>query len=57
MPGQIFLPFIVPPIQLGAFSHHREYADDFTLLAVVSSPGVRVTVAESLSCKLVKVSK
>ena len=25
-----------------------DYADDFTLMAVVPSPGVRVTVAESL---------
>ena len=31
------------------------YADDSTLLAVVPSPGVTVTVAESLSCDLVKV--
>ena len=33
------------------------YADDSTLIAVVPSPGVRVTVAESLSRDLVKVSK
>ena len=32
------------------------YADDSTLIAVVLSPGVSVTVAESLSCDLVKVS-
>ena len=32
------------------------YADDATLIAVVPSPGVRVTVAESLSRGLVKVS-
>ena len=31
------------------------YADDYTLIAVVSSPGVRVTVPESLSRHLVKV--
>ena len=30
------------------------YADDCTLIAVVPSPGVRVTVAESLSLDLVK---
>ena len=33
------------------------YADDSTLTAVVPSPGVRVTVAESLSRDLVKVSE
>ena len=33
------------------------YADDCTLIAVVPSPGVRVTVAESQSSNLVKVSK
>ena len=33
------------------------YADDSTLIAVVPSPGVRVTVAESLSRDLVKVSE
>ena len=33
------------------------YADDSTLIAVVPSPGVRVTVAESPSSDLVKVSE
>ena len=33
------------------------YADDSTLIAVVPSPGLRVVVAESLSCDLVKVSE
>ena len=33
------------------------YADDSTLIAVVTSPGVRVTVAESLSSDFVKVSE
>ena len=33
------------------------YADDSTLIAVVPSPGVGVTVAESLSRDLVKVSQ
>ena len=33
------------------------YADDSTLIAVVPSPGARVTVAESLSRDLVKVSE
>ena len=32
------------------------YADDSTLIAVVSSPGVRVTVAEFLNCDLVRVN-
>ena len=32
------------------------YADDSTLIAVVPSPGVRVTVAESLCRDLLKVS-
>ena len=33
------------------------YADDSTMIAVVPSPGVRVTVAESLSRDLVRVSE
>ena len=33
------------------------YADDSNLIAVVPSPGVRVTVAESLSRDLMKVSE
>ena len=33
------------------------YADDYTSIAVVPSPGVKVTVAESLSRDLVKVSE
>ena len=32
-------------------------ADDSTLIAVVPSPGVRVTVAESLSCDIMQVSE
>ena len=32
------------------------YADDSTLIAVVPFPGVRVTVAESLNCDLVRVN-
>ena len=31
------------------------YTDDSILIAVVSSPGIRVAVAESLSCDLMKV--
>ena len=33
------------------------YTDDSTLMAVVPSPGVRVTVAESLLCDLGMVSE
>ena len=33
------------------------YADDSTLMAVVPSPGVSVTLAESLICELVRVSE
>ena len=33
------------------------YANDSTLIVVVPSPGVRVTLTESLSCDLVKVSE
>ena len=33
------------------------YAEGYTLIPVVPSPGVRVTVAESVSRHLVKVSK
>ena len=33
------------------------FADDTTLIAVVPAPGIRVTVAESLSLDLVKVSE
>ena len=33
------------------------YADDYTLMAVVQSPGIRVTVAESLICNFGKVSE
>ena len=50
--------FFVPRI---IFSFYRinliGYADDSTLVAVVSSPGVRVTVAEYLCRDLVKVSE
>ena len=33
------------------------YADDFTVMAVVPSPGIRVTLAESLICDLGCVSE
>ena len=52
---------IVPPVYLGVLSILENkligYADDSTLIAVVPSQGVRVTVAESLSSDLVKVSE
>ena len=32
------------------------FADDFTLVAVVPSPGNRVTVTDSLNCNLIRVS-
>ena len=55
--AQCFGPVIVPPVHLGLFSILENkligYSYHFTLIAVVTSPGVGVTVAESL----VKVSK
>ena len=33
------------------------YADDSTLMAIVPSPGVRVTLAESLICDFIRVSE
>ena len=55
-------PVIVPPVHLGAFSILLKnnligYADEFILIAVLPSPGVRVTVTESLSSDVVKVSE
>ena len=59
--GQCFAPVIVPPVQLELFFILENkligYADDSTLMAVVPSPGVRVTVAESLIHDLDRVSK
>ena len=50
--GQCFGPVIVPPVHVELFSILENkligYADDSTLMAVVPSPGVRVSVAESL---------
>ena len=50
--GQCFGPVIVPPEHFGTFFMLENkpigYADDSTLNGVVPSPGVRVTVAESL---------
>ena len=52
-----FGPVIVPPIHLGGLELfpilENKLIDAFTLIAVVPSPGVRVTVAESLSHDLV----
>ena len=46
-------------MHLGAFFHYGESADRFnsTLIAIVLSPGFRVSVAESPSRDLVKVSE
>ena len=55
VPQPCFGPVIVPPVP----SENKliGYADYSTLIAVVPSPGVRVTEAETLSRDLVKVSK
>ena len=49
---QCFGPVMVSSLQFRAFSILENkligYADDSTLMAVVPSPGVRVTVAESM---------
>ena len=58
---QCFEPVIVRSVHFAAFSILENeligYANDFTLMAVEPSPGVRVTVAESLIRDLVKVSE
>ena len=58
---ELFWAIIVPPIHLGAFfildNKLIGYTDDSTSIAIVPSSGVRVTVAESLSRDLVKVSE
>ena len=56
-----FWPVIVPFVHFVAFFILENkligYADDSTLMAVVPSPGVRVTVAESLIRDLGRVSE
>ena len=56
-----FGPVIVPPIHFVVFfileNNLIGYADDSTLMAVVPSPGIRVTVAESLIRDLGRVSE
>ena len=51
--GQCFGPVVFPSVHLETFSILENkligYADDSTLIAVVPSPGVPVTVAESLN--------
>ena len=46
-------PVVVPSVHIGTFSILENkligYADDSTLMAVVTSPGARVTIAESLN--------
>ena len=49
--------FWAPLLFLMCISEVIGYADDSTLIAVVSSPGVRVTVADSLNCNLGRVSE
>ena len=49
------MPIIVPPVHME--NKLVSYANDSTLIAVVPSPDVRVTVAESLSHDLIKVSE
>ena len=51
------MPIVVPPIHLRAFLNFEKKMDESSLIAVVPSPGLRVAVAESLSCDLVKVSE
>ena len=50
--GKCFGPIIVHPVHFGPFFILENkligYADDSTMTVVVQSPGVRVTVAESL---------
>ena len=52
---------VLGSLHLGAFLILEKkligYADDSTLIAVVTSPGIRVTVEESLCRDLVKVSQ
>ena len=59
--GQCFGPVIIPSVHLGTFSILENkligHADDSTLMAVVPSPGARVTVAESLNRDLGRVSE
>ena len=59
--GQWFGPVIVPPVYFVAFPIWENkligYADDSTLMAVVLSPIVRVTVAQSLIRDIGRVSE
>ena len=59
--GKCFGTVIVPPVHLSIFFILENkligYADNYTLIADVPSPGVRVRVAASLSRDLVKVSE
>ena len=56
-----FGPVIVSPVHFVAFSVLENklisYADDSTLIAVMPSPGVRGTVAESLNRDLGRISE
>ena len=59
--GQCFGLIIVPPVHFRTFFHSGNkligYADDYTLMAVVPSTGIRITVAESLIHDLGRVSE
>ena len=59
--GRVLAPLLILLYTLELFSILKNkligYPNDSTLIAVVPSPGLRVTVAESLSCDLVKVSE
>ena len=52
---QWYDPVIVPHVHFWKLFPSGEYADDSTLKTDVPSPGVRVTVSESLSRDLGKV--
>ena len=59
--GSVLCPLLFHSFTFELFSILEKkligYADDSTLIAVVSSPGVRATVAESLSRDLVRISE
>ena len=61
--GQCFGPIIVAPVHFVAFFHFGKtdkligYADNSSLMAVVPSPGVRVTAANSMIRDLGRVSE
>ena len=54
-----FGPIIIPPVHHFSILENKlpGYADDSILMAVVPSPGVRVTLADSMICDLGRVSE